>query len=169
MKVATPQAAPRLWPIDKLFVSYAAFAVCMLAFAARQDSSALLLILGHVAAIGTLLLLARSTSPVVVFLRQWSLLVYVPFCYKQVPYLVSALKLRAVDATLAHWDLAMWKVDPVFWLSARPNPFVVEFLQVIYTMFLPGTLLLGIILWVKRPRQEFQYGTFVIAATFLIS
>jgi membrane-associated phospholipid phosphatase len=169
VKVATPESTPRLWPIDKLFVSYAAFAVCMLAFAARQDSSALLLILGHVAAIGTLLLLARSTSPVVVFLRQWSLLVYVPFCYKQVPYLVSALKLRAVDATLAHWDLAMWKVDPVFWLSATPNRFLVEFLQVIYTMFLPGTLLLGIILWVRKPRQEFQYGTFVIAATFLIS
>jgi membrane-associated phospholipid phosphatase len=36
-------------------------------------------------------------------------------------------------------------------------------------MFIPGTLLLGIVLWVRKPRQEFRYGTFVIAATFLIS
>ncbi|HZI56532.1 MAG TPA: phosphatase PAP2 family protein, partial [Verrucomicrobiae bacterium] len=96
-------------------------------------------------------------------------LVYVPFCYKQVPYLVSALKLHAADTTLAHWDLAMWKVDPVFWLSSMPNRFLTEFLQLIYTMFIPGTLLLGVILWVRRPRQEFRYGTFLISATFLIS
>ncbi|MBZ5508326.1 MAG: phosphatase PAP2 family protein [Acidobacteriia bacterium] len=167
--MATPQSAPRLWPIDKLFISYAALAVCLLAFTTLHDLFALLLILGHVAAIGLLLLLARSTSPIVIFLRHWFLAVYVPFCYKQVPYFVSALKLRAVDVTLAHWDLAMWKVDPVFWLSSMPNRFLVEFLQVVYTMFIPGTLLLGIVLWVRRPRQEFRYGTFVIAATFLIS
>jgi membrane-associated phospholipid phosphatase len=36
-------------------------------------------------------------------------------------------------------------------------------------MFLPGTLALGIILWVRKSREEFRYGTFVIAETFLIS
>lgn len=158
-----------LWPIDKLFIAYAAIMVCLLALAARHDSFALVLILGHVAAISLLLALKKNPSPAAQFMRHWYLLAYVPFCYKQVPYLVSALNLRSADATLAHWDLAMWKVDPVFWLSSMQNRFLVEFLQVVYTMFIPGTIALGIILWVRKSRQEFRYGTFVIAVTFLLS
>ena len=172
MKAETPQPESRpgmLWPIDKLFIAYAAIMVGLLALAARHDRSALLLILGHMAAICVLLVLAKNPSPVTQFVRHWFLLAYVPFCYKQVPFLVSALNLRPADVTLARWDVAMWRVDPVFWLSGMQNRFLVEFLQGIYTMFIPGTLLLGIILWVRRPRQEFRYGTFLIALTFLLS
>ena len=169
MKVATPQSASRLWPIDKLFIAYAAIMVCLLALAARHDSVARLLIFGHMAAVSLLVALARNSSPIAQFVHHWYVLAYVPFCYKQVPYLVSALHLHTADLMLAHWDLAMWKVDPVFWLSSIPNRFLVEFLQAVYTMFIPGTLVLGIILWARRPRQEFRYGTFMIAATFLIS
>jgi membrane-associated phospholipid phosphatase len=169
MKVATPQSASRLWPIDKLFIAYAAIMVCLLALAARHDSVALLLIFGHMAAVSLLVVLARNSSPIAQFVHHWYVLAYVPFCYKQVPYLVSALHLHTADLTLAHWDLAMWKVDPVFWLSSIPSRFLVEFLQAVYSMFIPGTLVLGIILWVRRPRQEFRFGTFMIAGTFLIS
>ena len=63
----------------------------------------------------------------------------------------------------------MWKADPVFWLSSMQNSFLVEFLQVVYTMFIPGTIVLGMILWVRGSRQEFRYSTFVIAVTFLLS
>ena len=167
--MVTPRPSSRLWPIDKLFIAYAAITVGLLAFAAQHDSFALFLILGHVAAIGALILIARSSSPVAEFIHHWYLLLYVPFCYKQVPYLVSALHLRAADNTLAHWDLAMWKVDPVFWLSSMQNPFAVEFLQAVYTMFIPGSVALGIVLWFRRPREEFRHGTFAIAATFLVS
>ena len=92
-----------------------------------------------------------------------------PFCYKQVPYLVNALHLHAVDTTLAQWDLSMWKVDPVFWLSSMQSRVAVEFLQAVYTMFIPGSLALGIVLWFRRPREEFRLGTFAIALTFLVS
>jgi hypothetical protein len=64
VKVATPQPTLRpgvLWPIDKLFIAYAAIMVCLLALAARHDSFSLVLILGHVVAIGLLLVLARSS------------------------------------------------------------------------------------------------------------
>jgi membrane-associated phospholipid phosphatase len=165
----TPRPSSRLWPIDKLFIAYATITVGLLAFAARHDAFALLLLLGHVVAIGALILIARSSSPVAEFIHHWYLLLYVPFCYKQVPYLVTALHLRAADNTLAHWDLAMWKVDPVFWLSSMQNRFAVEFLQAIYTMFIPGSVALGIVLWFRRPRREFRLGTFVIALTFLVS
>lgn len=172
MNVVMPQPLARsggLWPIDKLFIAYAAIMICLLALAARSSSFAWLLILGHLAAISLLLVIARNSSRIAVFLHDWYLLLYVPFCYKQVPYLVSALHIRSADPTLAHWDMAMWKVDPVFSLSSTPNPAMVEFLQLVYTMFLPGVLVLGIVLWVRKSRREFRYGTFVIALTFLLS
>jgi membrane-associated phospholipid phosphatase len=169
VKVATPQPASRLWAIDKLFIVYAAMMVSLLALAANSDSFALLLILGQMAAISLMVVLAKSPSPAAQFLHDWYLLAYVPFCYKQVPFLVTALHLRPADAMLARWDYAMWQVDPVFWLSSMQNRFLVELLQAIYTMFIPGTVLLGIILWVRRPRQEFRWSTFVIALTFLLS
>jgi membrane-associated phospholipid phosphatase len=171
MKVATSQTASRpgtLWPIDKLFIAYAAIMIRLL-FMARHEPVALWLILGHIAAISLLVVFSRNTSAIAEFAHHWFLLVYVPFCYKQVPFLVSVLNLRPADDTLAHWDLAMWKVDPVFWLSSAPNRFLVEFFQAIYSMFIPGIIVLGIILWTRRPRPEFRYGTFAIAATFLIS
>ena len=143
--------------------------VGLLAFAEQHDSFALLLILGHVAAMGVLIVIARNSSPVAVFLHHWYLLLYVPFCYKQVPYLVTALNLRAADNTLAHWDLAMWKVDPVLWLSSVQSRFEVEILQAVYTTFIPGSLALGLVLWFRRPREEFRLGTFAIALTFLVS
>jgi membrane-associated phospholipid phosphatase len=169
LKLVTPRPSSRLWPIDKLFIAYAAIMVGLLAVAARDDSFARLLILGHIAAMGVLILIARNSSPVAVFLHHWYLLLYVPFCYKQVPYLATALHLHAADNTLAHWDLAMWKVDPVFWLSSMQSRFVVEFFQAVYTMFLPGSIALGIVLWVRRSREEFRLGTFAIALTFLVS
>lgn len=172
MKVATPQTASRsgtLWPIDKLFIAYAAIMLALLGLATRHQPAALWLVLGHVAAISLLIMISKSSSSIAQFAHHWFLLLYVPFCYKQVPYVVSALRLRIADDTLAHWDLAMWKVDPIFWLSSAPNRFAVEFLQAIYSMFIPGILLLGLILWIRRPKTEFRFGTFAIAATFLIS
>ena len=158
-----------LLPLDKLFIAYSAVTVCLLAFAVRQDSFALVLIFGHVAIAGLLIAFSRSSSQAVLFLRQWSLIGYLPFCYKQVPFLISALKLPSADLMLAHWDAVIWKVDPIYSLSLILNRPAVEFLQIIYFLFIPGTILMGLMMWLRLSRQEFRVGTFQIAMTFLIS
>jgi membrane-associated phospholipid phosphatase len=141
----------------------------LLGLAARNDPQAFFFIVGHIVAIGFLSVLSRSSSAVAVFVHDWYLLAYLPFCYKEIPYLVSALRLHVADLQLANWDMMMWKTDPVFWLSSVQNPLLAEFLQAVYTMFIPGAIALGVVLWLRKSRQEFRYGTFVIAATFLIS
>lgn len=158
-----------LWPLDKLFMAYSAITICLLGLAARHDSFALVLILEHVAAVGLLIVLSRNASPTMQFLRHWSLLAYLPFCYKQVPYLITTLKLPSADPMLAHWDAAIWKVDPIFSLSLMLNRPLVEFLQVVYSLFIPGTIVLGVMMWLRLSKQGFRLGTFQIAATFLIS
>jgi len=168
--VSAPQLSPRTWwPIDKLFIANSALMICLLGLAARNDARAFLFIAAHFAAIGLLFVLSRSSSAFAVFLHDWYLLAYLPFCYKEVPYLVSALRLHVADLKLANWDMMMWKADPVFWLSSVQQPLLVEFLQLVYTMFIPGVLALGIVLWLRKSRQEFHYGVFAVAVTFLIS
>ncbi len=162
-------AARALWPIDKLFIANSLIQICLLGVAALNDARALLLITAHAVAIGLVLALARATGNVWLFLRHWFVLAYLPLCYKEVPFIVTALRLPAVDFKLASWDLAMWGTDPVFCLSSFQNRGLVELLQVVYTLFIPGVLALGVLLWLRRPRTEFRYGTFLIAGTFLVS
>jgi membrane-associated phospholipid phosphatase len=161
-----PQA---LWPIEKLIIANSIIVVCLLGLAARDDVRALLYLAAHIAAAGVLLALKRSITGVWGLLRHWFGLIYLPLCYKEVPYLVSALRLPPADITLANWDSRMWNVDPVFWLSSLQTPPLVELLQIVYSLFIPGVLGLAILLWWYKSRAEFRYGAFMLAATFLLS
>lgn len=168
---SAPQAttARTLWPIDKLFIANSFILICLSGVAARNDARALFLIAVHAAAIGLVVALMRATSGIWLFLRHWFVLLYLPLCYKEVPLIVAALRLGSADFKLAGWDTAMWGTDPVVWLNSFQYRGVVELLQFVYTLFIPGVLALGILLWLRRPKTEFRYGTFLIAATFLIS
>jgi membrane-associated phospholipid phosphatase len=171
----SPLIAPSgLWPIDKLFIAYIAVTGFLLAFTVKHHSSAWLFLAGHVAAIVLILVLRnlvlrRYSGRWALVARHWYALAYVPFCYKEVPYIVSSLGLPSVDLTLARWDFAMWKTDPVFWPDALQNPLLTEFLQLVYFMFIPSVIILGFLYWYQRSSQEFRYCTFIVAATFLIS
>jgi membrane-associated phospholipid phosphatase len=170
----SPLIAPQgLWPIDKLFIAYIAITGLLLALAALRHPSALLLLCGHFVAIGIILVLgrysSRSSSRPALWVRHWYALVYLPFCYKEVPYIISSLGLSSQDVALARWDVALWKTDPVFLFDVAQNPVVTEFLQLIYFLFIPSVIVLGILYWYQRSSPEFRYCTFLVVATFLIS
>jgi len=162
--------APRApWPAEKIIIGNSIIVVCLLGVAARSDARAPLYIAAHAAAAGMLLALAGASSGVWGLVRHWFGLIYLPLCYKEIPYLVAALRLQPADYTLANWDQMMWKVDPVFRLSALQTPALVELLQIVYSLFIPGVLGLAILLWWRRSREEFRYGAFLLVVTFLIS
>lgn len=112
---------------------------------------------------------SRNSSRAVMWIRHWYALIYLPFCYKEAPYIVSSLGLSVQDVTLARWDLALWKTDPVFLPDVLQNPVLTEFLQLVYFLFIPSVIGLGILYWYKRPSAEFRYCTFLVVATFLIT
>jgi membrane-associated phospholipid phosphatase len=158
-----------LWPIDKLFIACIAVLGLLLALAALRHPPALLVLCVNAAAIAVILVISRYSSRAALFVRHWYLLVYLPFCYKEVPYIVSSLGLSSRDVTLARWDLALWKTDPVFLPDVMQNPALTEFLQLVYFLFIPSVIMLGILYWFQRSSAEFRYCTFLAAAAFLIS
>ncbi len=170
----SPLVAPQgLWPIDKLFSAYIAVTGLLLAVAAFRHPSVLLALCGHAVAIGIILLLSqysfRHPSRAVLWIRHWYALIYLPFCYKEVPYIVSSLGLSIQDFTLARWDVALWKTDPVFLPDVLQNPLLTEFLQLVYFLFIPSVIGLGILYWYQKSSSEFRYCTFLVIVTFLIT
>jgi len=166
----SPLLAPSgLWPIDKLFIIYLAITGFLLALCVRHNPTAWIFLATHTAAIVFILFLSRYSSRPALVVRHWYALFFVPLCYKEVPYIISALGLPSVDSLLARWDLVMWKSDPVFWPDALQNPFLTEFLQLVYFMFIPSVIILGFLFWYQRPSREFRVCTFLVAATFLIT
>src|SRR5581483_11342740 len=49
------------------------------------------------------------------------------------------------------------------------SPALTEYLQIIYTLFLPMIFLLAVWLWRARQYQEFQYYAFLLSIGFLVS
>jgi membrane-associated phospholipid phosphatase len=164
-----PLTVRALWPVDKLFISYATITGVLLAFAARRDPSVLLVFLCHIAVIGLIFVLGRYSSGIVLFVRHWYILIFVPLCYKEIPYLVVKLGLRSADPVLAHWDRLIGGTDLVFWLGSMQNRVLTEFLQIIYSLFIPGVVALSVLCWFRQSRVEFRRAGFLIAAMFLIS
>jgi membrane-associated phospholipid phosphatase len=170
----SPLIAPQgLWPIDKLFIAYIAATGLLVAVAAFRHPSALLALCGHAVAIGFILALGRYSSGhpsrAALWIRHWYVLIYLPFCYKEVPYIVSSLHLPIQDITLARWDVALWRTDPVFLLDVLQNPVLTEFLELVYFLFIPSVIVLGLLYWYQRSSAEFRYCTFLVVATFLIT
>ena len=53
--------------------------------------------------------------------------------------------------------------------SASTRPRLTEFLQIVYTLFIPAVLFVACVLWRKGRIGEFQYYAFLIALGFLAS
>ncbi len=49
------------------------------------------------------------------------------------------------------------------------TPVLTEFLQIVYTLFVPAVLYIALVLWRRRRIADFQYYAFLIALGFLVS
>jgi membrane-associated phospholipid phosphatase len=73
------------------------------------------------------------------------------------------------DQQLADLDQQIWGVQPAVWLSRIQAPAFTEYLQWIYTFFVPAVLLVAFLLWYRRQYADFQYYAFLIALGYLVS
>ena len=47
-------------------------------------------------------------------------------------------------------DFRIWGAHPTVWLERVHTPALTEFLQIVYTLFVPAVLLIPFLLWRKR-------------------
>jgi hypothetical protein len=159
----------RLWPVDKIILGYLVFSSMLLVgwWGAIPDRAALAA--AQVGAVALLLIEIKLPNPTSWFFRFWYPLPYVGACYKEMAVLVPAIRHHAADAWLASVDLRFWGAYPSVWLERIYSQALTEYLQIVYTLFVPAVLLVGFILWRQRRYGEFQYFAFLIASGYLVS
>jgi membrane-associated phospholipid phosphatase len=168
-EVLNPTAPRGFWPVDKVVLPYfAASATAILLFWNRLPDPGLLLA-WHLAAIAVALILIKASGRASWIFRHWYPLPYVAWCYHEMAVLMPGLRGTEMDAELAHLDYRFWGTNPTVWLERFITPWLTEYLQVAYTLFVPAVLLIAFLLWHERRYPEFRFYAFLIALGFLVS
>jgi len=159
-----------LWPVDKLILAYFGFAALLILISWRTLPAAPVLLSLHFAGAALLLAAIRYPGRVSWWFRSWYPVVYVGLCFKEMEVLIPAVRRsRDADRWLADLDYSFWHANPTVWLERIQSPPLTEYLQVVYTLFVPAVLWIAFLLWIGRRHAEFQYYAFLISLGFLVS
>ncbi len=157
------------WAVDKLLLAYLAGTTALLILFWRVVPEAPMLMAVHVVALASILIAWRSDGLVSWYFRHWYPLPLVSFCYREMSILIPPIWGRNFDGMLADLDFAIWRTNPTVWLERIQTPNFTEFMQIIYTLFVPVVLLVPVILWRQKRFEEFRYLAFLIALGFLVT
>ena len=72
--------------------------------------------------------------------RNWYALPYVAACYKEMALFIPVVRNSDADQWLADLDFRIWGAHPSVWLERVHTPVLTEFLQIVYTLFVPAVL-----------------------------
>lgn len=104
------------------------------------------------------------------FLRYWYIFFMIVFCFKEIYVFMIFLTPNVYDLLLIKWDNAIFfGHNPNLALNNIQNPWVTEFLQLVYISFYVMPLLHAIELYVLHRYDELKYGMFVIFLGFYLS
>jgi len=142
----SPPGASRagLWPVDKVVLSYFAICVVLIVVWWRSLPQAPWLLAGHALLTGILFFQIHVPNPTSWVFRNWYPTVYVSLCYREMSILVPAIRHTHADRWLADLDFRIWHANPTIWLERIYNPVLTEYLQIVYTLFVPAVILVYI-------------------------
>jgi len=159
----------RFWPVDKVILAYFVFAVILIVGWWGKLADAPTLLAAHVIGAAVIVFEVKRPNPTSWVFRNWYPLPYVASCYKEMALFVPAVRSSDADRWLANLDYRIWGANPTVWMERLYHPVLTEFLQIVYTLFVPVVLWVAWMLWRKGKAAEFQYYAFLIALGFLAS
>jgi membrane-associated phospholipid phosphatase len=157
------------WAVDKVIIAYVAFTTLLLLGWWNEVPDAPFYFTVHVLAMGLLVYEVKRPNPTSWVFRNWYPLFYVGSCYKEMAVLIPPIRHSSADRWLADLDFHLWHANPTIWLERIYSAGLTEYLQVVYTLFIPAVLLIAFFLWKMGKYPEFQYYAFLIALGFLAS
>jgi len=159
----------RYWAVDKVMLGYLAASVIVILGWWKQLPDAPVLLAANVLGGALIIYEVNVSNPTTWVFRNWYPLPYVASCYKEMALFIPAVRHSDADQWLADFDFKVWGVHPTIWLERLYHPALTEFLQLVYSLFVPAVLLVAFLLWKKRRFADFQYYAFLIALGFLAS
>jgi membrane-associated phospholipid phosphatase len=161
--------AERFWAVDKIVLAYFALMGALLVVYWSSVPEAGVLLAAHAAGAALVVLAVKRPGRISWVFRHWYPVVYVASCYREMSILIPAIRHTDDDRWLANLDHALWRADPTVWLErieVRPST---EFLQIVYSLFIPAVLFVAWRLWMRKEYAAFRYYAFLIATGFLAS
>jgi membrane-associated phospholipid phosphatase len=158
------------WPVERLFAGYLAVVGLGIAIEFREVPEAAALLAAHVAAIALLAAAPRvppAWQKAASVFRHWFPLAYIPLSYREMAILIPAIRRTDFDAQIARIDYRIWGAHISVWLERLQNPWATEFLQAVYTLYIPSVILVAAALWIKGLYPDFRYYAFLLSLGFL--
>jgi len=114
---------------------------------------------------------ARATgSRVLRCFHDWAAFPMVLFTYKQLYFMVRSIHQgKDYDHVLLAIDRALFGVNPTEWLAGFSNPVTTEVLQIAYSLFYVFFVAVGLELYLRKDRLQYQSFRFTVVYGFLIS
>jgi len=159
----------RFWAVDKVVLSYLALTVALIVIYWNQVPAAGFWFAVHIACAVLVVAAIKRPGRVSRVFRHWYPLLYVSICYREMSILIPAIRHNDADLWLAHLDYAFWHANPTVWLERIASRPLTEFLQIVYSLFIPAVISVAVIFWLRRQYASFRYYAFLIATGFLAS
>jgi membrane-associated phospholipid phosphatase len=157
------------WAVDKVVLAYLAFSTALVVLWWNEVPNSWAFLTLHILAATLLIYEVKHPNASSWIFRNWYALPYVGSCYKEMALLIPPIRRTDADRWLADLDFRIWNTNPTVWLERIYSRALTEYLQVVYTLFIPAVLLIAYLLWKQRKYPEFQYYAFLIALGFLTS
>ena len=158
-----------LWPVDKVILAYTLFTTVLILGWWNSLPGAWQLLFWHIAGAALLLFEVKRPNPTSWFFRNWYPLPTVAYFYREMAILIRGIWHSDADQWLADLDFRIWHANPTVWLERVHFPVLTEFLQLVYTLFVPAVLLVAFLLWKRGWFGEFHYYAFLIALGYLVT
>ena len=140
----------QFWAVDKLILGYFTFAAILILGWWSRVPYAPYLLAANLAGGALIVYEAKRPNPTSWIFRNWYPLPFVASCYKEMALLIPAVRSGDADRELAALDLRVWGANPTVWVERFHHPVLTEFLQAVYTLFVPAVLFVAWRLWRRR-------------------
>jgi membrane-associated phospholipid phosphatase len=102
-------------------------------------------------------------------LRYWYGVAAILIIFKQVYFVIYFLKPPDWDLLFIKLDFLIFGLNPTQWSYQFKNPFLTEFLQIVYAYYYPMIVVFGLELYLWKRYKEYKYTIFIIFFSFYFS
>jgi membrane-associated phospholipid phosphatase len=164
----------KFWAIDKVILAYFLLTGLVVVGWWKTLPQAPGLLAWHILGSALIVFQVKWPNRTSWLFRNWYPLPYVGYFYKEMAFLIPAVRQDDIsrqfsDRWLAGLDFRIWGANPCVWLERIQSPALTEWEQLLYTLFLPAVILVALLLWRKGRFVEFQYYAFLIGVGYLVS
>lgn len=110
-----------------------------------------------------------TTKSLLKVIRYWYGVAAILYIFKQDYVIINSLKPADWDLVFIKMDFAIFGVNPTQWAYRFANPFLTEFLQIVYIYYYPMIVVFGLELYLWNRYKEFKYTIFVLFFSFFLS